>query len=60
MIDLAAGSVMALAGILAVACYKATGSLLISMLAGIVTEQQPGPWPPLGPLLRTLPVCAAT
>ena len=36
MIDLAAGSVMALAGILAVACYKATGSLLISMLAGIV------------------------
>ena len=36
MIDLAAGSVMALAGILAVATYKATGSLLIAMLAGIV------------------------
>ncbi len=36
LIDLAAGSVMALAGILAVATYKATGSLLISMLAGIV------------------------
>lgn len=35
MIDLAAGSVMALAGILAVATYKATGSLLISMLTGI-------------------------
>ena len=36
LIDLAAGSVMALAGILAVATYKTTGSLLISMLAGIV------------------------
>ena len=36
MIDLAAGSVMALAGILAVATYKATGSLLIGMLTGIV------------------------
>ena len=36
LIDLAAGSVMALAGILAVATYKATGSLLISMVAGIV------------------------
>ena len=36
MIDLAAGSVMALAGILAVATYKATGSLVISMFAGIV------------------------
>jgi inositol transport system permease protein len=36
MIDLAAGSVMALAGILAVATYKATGSLLIAMLTGIV------------------------
>ncbi len=35
MIDLAAGSVMALAGILAVATYKATGSLLIAMLTGI-------------------------
>ncbi len=36
MIDLAAGSVMALAGILAVATYKATGSLVIAMLTGIV------------------------
>ena len=36
LIDLAAGSVMALASILAVATYKATGSLLIAMLAGIV------------------------
>ncbi len=36
MIDLAAGSVMALAGILAVATYKVTGSLLIAMLAGII------------------------
>ena len=36
MIDLAAGSVMALAGILAVASYKATGSLLIGMTTGIV------------------------
>jgi inositol transport system permease protein len=36
MIDLAAGSVMALAGILAVATYKFTGSLLIAMLTGIV------------------------
>jgi inositol transport system permease protein len=35
MIDLAAGSVMALAGILAVAAYKATGSLLAGMLVGI-------------------------
>ena len=35
MIDLAAGSVMALAGILAVAAYKATGSLVLSMLIGI-------------------------
>ncbi len=36
MIDLAAGSVMALAGLLAVATYKATGSLLNAMVAGIV------------------------
>jgi inositol transport system permease protein len=36
MIDLAAGSVMALAGLLAVAIYKATGSLMLSMTAGIV------------------------
>jgi inositol transport system permease protein len=35
MIDLAAGSVMALAGILAVAAYKFTGSLWISMVTGI-------------------------
>jgi inositol transport system permease protein len=36
MIDLAAGSVMALAGLLAVAVYKATGMLLLSMVVGIV------------------------
>jgi inositol transport system permease protein len=36
MIDLAAGSVMALAGLLAVAIYKATGSLMLSISAGIV------------------------
>ena len=36
MIDLAAGSVMALAGLLAVAVYKATGLLLLSLLVGIV------------------------
>src|SRR5919204_2148264 len=35
MIDLAAGSVMALAGLLAVALYKASGSLLLAMAAGI-------------------------
>lgn len=35
MIDLATGSVMALAGIFAVASYKFTGSLLIGMLVGI-------------------------
>ena len=35
MIDLAAGSVMALAGLLAVALYKATGILLLSMAVGI-------------------------
>jgi inositol transport system permease protein len=35
MIDLAAGSVMALAGLLSVAIYKATGMLLLSMVAGI-------------------------
>jgi inositol transport system permease protein len=34
MIDLAAGSVMALSGLLAVALYKATGMLLLSLLAG--------------------------
>jgi len=36
MIDLASGSVMALAGLLAVAIYKATGSLMLAMAAGIV------------------------
>jgi inositol transport system permease protein len=36
MIDLAAGSVMALSGLLTVAIYKATGSLMLSMAAGIV------------------------
>ena len=35
MIDLAAGSVMALAGIFAVASYKATGSLIVGMGVGI-------------------------
>ena len=35
LIDLAAGSVMALAGIFAVASYKLTGSLVISMLVGV-------------------------
>jgi inositol transport system permease protein len=35
LIDLAAGSVMALAGILAVASYKATGSLIVGMGVGI-------------------------
>ncbi len=36
MIDLAAGSVMALAGLLSVAIYKATGNLLLALAAGIV------------------------
>ncbi len=36
MIDLAAGSVMALSGLLAVAIYKASGNLLLAMAAGIV------------------------
>ena len=35
MIDLAAGSVMALAGIFAVASYKATGSLIVGLGVGI-------------------------
>ena len=35
LIDLAAGSVMALAGIFAVASYKFTGSLVISMMVGV-------------------------
>lgn len=36
LIDLSAGSVLALSGLLAVSAYKATGSLLLSMLVGIV------------------------
>ena len=36
MIDLAAGSVMALSGLLAVAVYKATGSLFLAMVVGIL------------------------
>lgn len=35
LIDLAAGSVMALAGILAVASYKATGSMIVAMVVGL-------------------------
>lgn len=36
LIDLAAGSVMALAGLLSVMAYKLTGSLWIAMLVGVV------------------------
>lgn len=36
LIDLSAGSVLALAGLLAVSVYKSTGSLLLSMVVGIV------------------------
>ncbi len=36
MIDLASGAVLALAGVLSVACYKATGSLLLSIVVGII------------------------
>ena len=36
LIDLSAGSVLALAGVLAVSTYKATGSLILSMLVGIL------------------------
>lgn len=36
LIDLSAGSVLALAGVLAVSAYKATDSLLLSMLVGIL------------------------
>jgi inositol transport system permease protein len=35
LIDLAAGSVMALAGVFAVAGYKASGSLVVGMLVGV-------------------------
>lgn len=37
MLDLSAGSVLALAGVFAVSAYKATGSLVIAVLAGILT-----------------------
>jgi inositol transport system permease protein len=36
MIDLASGAVLAFAGVLSVACYKATGSLMLSIVVGIV------------------------
>lgn len=36
LIDLSAGSVMALSGLLAVSAYKATGSLLISLIVGLL------------------------
>lgn len=36
LIDLSAGSVLALAGVLAVSAYKATGSLMLSLLVGLV------------------------
>jgi inositol transport system permease protein len=37
MLDLSQGSVLALAGVFAVSAYKATGSLLISVIVGIIT-----------------------
>lgn len=37
MLDLSAGSVIALSGVFAVSVYKSTGSLLIAIIAGIVT-----------------------
>lgn len=37
MLDLSAGSVLALSGVFAVTCYQSTGSLLIAVLAGILT-----------------------
>ena len=37
MLDLSAGSVLALAGVFAVSAYKATGSLVIAILVGILT-----------------------
>lgn len=36
LIDLSAGSVLALAGLLAVSAYKVTGSLMLAMLVGIL------------------------
>jgi inositol transport system permease protein len=36
MLDLSAGSVLALSGVFAVSCYKATNSLVLSLLVGIV------------------------
>lgn len=36
MIDLSSGSVLALAGLLSVSAYKATGSLLIAFMVGII------------------------
>ena len=36
MLDLSAGSVLALAGVLSVSCYKATGSLVLSLIVGIL------------------------
>lgn len=37
MLDLSAGSVLALAGVFAVSAYKATGSLLVAVVVGILT-----------------------
>jgi inositol transport system permease protein len=37
MLDLSAGSVLALSGVFSVSAYKATGSLLIAVIVGIVT-----------------------
>ncbi len=37
MLDLSAGSVLALAGVFAVSAYKATGSLVIAVMVGILT-----------------------
>ncbi|QNU68586.1 ABC transporter permease [Ruminiclostridium herbifermentans] len=37
MLDLSQGSVLALSGVFAVSTYKATGSLILSMLVGIIT-----------------------
>ncbi|MHB8061415.1 MAG: ABC transporter permease [Ruminiclostridium sp.] len=36
LIDLSAGSVMALSGLLAVSSYKATGSILLSLVVGLI------------------------
>jgi inositol transport system permease protein len=37
MLDLSAGSVLALSGVFAVSAYKSTGSLLVAVLVGILT-----------------------